>query len=88
MLLGEEIVQCASDGVEKGLVDIWGTALAAYLNVSNVTQAARVFRFFKENEQRIFFEGQVRELLAPMRWSRERGKDLGRRLNGRPRSKF
>lgn len=63
----------ASTGIESNRIDVWGTGLAAFLNVSNATQAAAVFRFFKENQAQIFFEGQVREVVAPQRWTEMRG---------------
>ena len=65
----------ASTGIEADRIDVWGTGLAASLNVTNATQGARVFRFFSENRRHIFFEGQVREVLAPQRWDQMRGPD-------------
>ena len=63
----------ASTGVESAHIDVWGTGLAAFLNITNTTQAAQAFRFFADNRDKIFFEGQVREIVAPQRWTQMRG---------------
>lgn len=76
----------AADGVESDRLDVWGTGLAAYLNVSNGTQADRIFRLFKDNATQIFWEGQVREVVAPRRWEQMRGphsRDWSRGWDGR-----
>lgn len=63
----------ASTGVEVDRIDVWGTGLAAFLNVSNATQSEQIFRFFARNRRRLFFEGQLRQVVAPHRWDVMRG---------------
>lgn len=59
----------ASTGMECGNFDVWGNALAAASGFATAAQRAAIFEFFRAREAEIFYEGQVREVPAPSRWS-------------------
>ena len=58
----------ASTGIESGVVDVWGNALAGASGFASLSQAQSIFDFFKTNENTIFFEGQVRETAGAQHW--------------------
>ena len=49
----------ASTGLERNNVDIWANAMAGAMGFATAAQDAKMFRYFQENEDKIFYEGQV-----------------------------
>ena len=52
----------ASTGLERENVDIWGNAMAGAMGFTTPAQDAKMFAYFKANEDKIFYEGQVHEI--------------------------
>ncbi len=65
----------ASTGLESRNVDVWGNALAGAMGFPTPEQDARMFAWFSANEDKIFFEGQVREIPFPHQWTMRSGVD-------------
>ena len=63
----------ASTGIESGVVDVWGNALAAATGFASLSQTQSIFDFFKRNQNTIFFEGQVRETAGTQHWAMATG---------------
>lgn len=58
----------ASTGLERLNVDIWGNAMAGAMGFATPAQGAKMFAYFQANEDKIFYEGQVRETPFPTQW--------------------
>ena len=50
----------ASTGVESNVVDLWANAAAGAMGFADAGQAGRIFAYFRDHEDEIFYEGQVR----------------------------
>jgi hypothetical protein len=59
----------ASTGLESENIDVWGNALAGAMGFPTRSQDARMFAWFSANADKIFFEGQVREIPFPNQWT-------------------
>ena len=68
----------ASTGLERENVDIWGNAMAGAMGFTTPAQDAKMFAYFKANEDKIFYEGQAREIPFPTQWT---DRSTGRGLN-------
>jgi len=59
----------ASTGLERNNVDIWANAMAGAMGFATAAQDAKMFKYFQDNEDKIFYEGQVRETPFPTQWT-------------------
>jgi len=57
-------------GDDSDKVDIWGSAYAAKVGVSNKAQAGKVASYLAQNQENIFWKGQIRELPEPVTWAK------------------
>ena len=55
--------------------DIWGSALAVYLNVADVSQTDSIATYFQDNYDGIVQRGQIRHLPGGMYWEGAGGQD-------------
>jgi hypothetical protein len=58
----------ASTGFESANVDLWGNAAAAACGFATDKQSARIFAYFRERVEEIFYDGQVRQTPLPTQW--------------------
>jgi hypothetical protein len=58
----------SSRGLESDRIDVWANAMAAAIGFATANQSAQIFDFFKNREEDIFYEGQVREIPKPEQW--------------------
>ena len=68
----------ASTGLEKTNIDLWGNAMAGAINFANEKQSIQIYNYFKQNENDIFYEGQVREIPFPTQWT---DKSIGKSID-------
>ena len=68
---GDRGIFRSSSGAD-GRADVWGSALAGAAGFATAQQAAAVFRFFRDHEADIFYEGQVRETVLGEQWAKSR----------------
>ena len=70
LLWNEQLgVFMASTGLERLNVDVWGNAMAGAMGFATPAQDAKMFAWFQANEDKVFFEGQVREIPFPAQWT-------------------
>ena len=62
-------VYMASTGLERNNIDVWGNAMAGAMGFTTPDQDSKMFQWFSANEDKIFFEGQVREIPFPNQWT-------------------
>ena len=68
----------ASTGLEKTNIDLWVNAMAGAINFANEKQSIQIYNYFKQNENDIFYEGQVREIPFPTQWT---DKSIGKSID-------